>query len=251
MSDQDPFNPEDKSNTDGDPVVPQNDPFADQLSGIKNENGEQKYKDVGTALKALQDSQQFIRQLKEEKALAESKLEQASSELAKMGSIDDFVKKISPDSKPSTHSETPKGVEGLSEEKVAEILDRRMAQQSQRAAEESNLRQVIEALNSVYGDQTPEHIKNKASEYKTTPAALKEMAKTNPQMAMAILGGAAPKSRTPSQSMTIPPMKTPDDNPAPKWERGIARGGLTNKELVERFRESKAYTNKKHNWDFD
>lgn len=250
MSDQDPFN-QTQNSTDGNPVTTQNDPFADQLSSIKNENGEQKYKDVDTALKALQESQQFIKQLKDEKSAVEAKLNEANTELTKMGSIDDFVNKLSPNTEPKADPATPANVEGLSAEKVAEMLDQRMAQQAQSAAEESNFKRVVEALSSVHGDKTAEHIKTKADELGTTPAALKDMAKTNPTMALAILGGAGGKSTAPSQSTTIPPMKPSDDNPMPKHERGIARGGLTNKELLERFRESKAYTNKKHGWEFD
>lgn len=245
MSDQDVFGDNNNPTPAGDPSTSQNDPFADQLSVIKNENGEPKYKDVGTALEALNSSQQFIGTLKSEKATIEQELANAKAELAKMGSIEDFVNKISPNAEPNGDPVTPETSGGLSEEKVAQLLDQRLQAQSAKAAEDANLTSVIESLSSVHGDKTAEHIKTKAAELKITPAALKEMAKTNPTVALTLLGGGNQTSSAPAQSTTIPPMTKPDDNSPPVFERGVARGGYTNKELVEMFRQSKEHTNKR------
>lgn len=246
MPDQDPFNQEQNNQNTGDPSASQIDPFADQLSAIKNDQGEQKYGSVAEALKALNASQQHIKTLESEKRQDREQLEQARAELARMGSIDDFVKKISPTAAPTETQETPVVAEGLSEEKVMKMVQDRLEAQSAQAKAEQNLSLVVDKLSSVYGDKTSEHIAAKAAELQTTPAALREMAKSNPSMALTLLGGVpASSSSAPSQSTTIPKLTPPDNNPKPVIERGIARGGYTNKELVDMFRQSKAYTDKR------
>lgn len=246
MADQDVFG-EDQTQNSGDPASSQTDPFADKLGAIKNEKGEPKYKDIETALDALAASQQFIETLKAEKAEEQRKAQEAAAELAKMGSIDDFVKRISPDATPSTPAKTPEGGEGLSEEKVAQLLEDRLQRQAQETQRQSNLSAVVDSLSKVHGDSTKvaEHIQAKAKELDTTPAALKEMAMSNPTLALNVLGGEVKSAPKPSQSTTIPPVSPTDDNPPPNFEKGIARGGFTSKELVEMFRESKKYTNKR------
>ena len=53
--------------------------FADQLAVIVNENGEQKYKDVGAALNALNASQQYIAKLEAEVAQFKTQVESTKS----------------------------------------------------------------------------------------------------------------------------------------------------------------------------
>jgi hypothetical protein len=90
------------------------------------------------------------------------------------------------------------------------------------------------------------HISQKAKELNTTPAALKELAKTNPTMALTLLSAGSVKSVSlPSQSSVIKPITPNVDNPRPVVERGAARGGFSNKELAEMFNKSKAFTNKR------
>ncbi|MGJ8839656.1 hypothetical protein AB9H28_25390, partial [Salmonella enterica subsp. enterica serovar Kentucky] len=45
-----------------------------------------------------------------------------------------------------------------------------------------------------YGDKAVEHLQNKAKELGTTAEALQEMAKTNPTMALTLLGTEKPKT---------------------------------------------------------
>jgi hypothetical protein len=230
------------------PATPEtnSDPFVDKLKGIKNENGDPKYKDIGSALDALAASQQFIETLKGEKATLAQKYAALEAEKNELGSIDDFVKKINAPAQPATPTATTATVEGLSEEKVAELLNRTLAQREQQATQGSNLNKVISTLQEKFGAKSQEHISQRALALGTTPAALKELAMNNPAMAIELLSGVAAKtSSSPSQSSIVSNPSPHNANPKPTWERGAARGGLTNSELAERFKQSKEFTNKR------
>jgi len=249
MPDQDLFTEDKQQNTAGDPSQTQADPFADKLTKIQNENGEPKYKDVDTALDALAASQQFIQQLKQEKQELENQFNEANTKLSQMGSIEDFVNRINPTAAPKTPEETPKEAEGFSEEKIAQLIEQRLTETEKSKVQESNLKHVVSKLSELYGDadKAREAIQAKAKELNTSPAELQSLAKSNPVMALSLLGGAKAGSPQPSQSTSVPPVAAPDNNPRPTVEvgKGIAHGGYSNKDLVELMRKSKEYTNKR------
>lgn len=231
------------------PVNTQTDPFVDKLMAIKNEKGEPKYKSVDDALVALANSQQFIETLKAEKRTIEEQLHAEKAERQRLGNIDDFVQKLNPNAKPNQPPETPAKENGLSEERVAQLLEAQLQKREYDSLMQRNLETVIGQLKEAYGDQATDHIRKRASELNTTPAALKDLARSNPLVAMTLLGGASAKpSPHPSQpSLVKPSINATDPNPRPVVEqgKGATRGGLSNKELAERFKQSKAFTNKR------
>lgn len=251
MSDRDLFDDKQNNehNTPSDPGQTQNDPFADKLGKITNEKGEPKYKDVETALDALEASQQFIEQLKQEKAEIEQKSQEAENKLREMGSIEDFVNRFNPKSaEPTAPAATPKETQGLSEDRVAELLEQRLSERERMQSQESNLQTVVSKLSETYGDRAAEVIKLRAKEMNTTSEELKTLAMKNPTMALSLLGDVKlEQTPNPSQSTNTPPLSPPDNNAKPEIEmgKGIARGGYSNKDLVELMRESKKYTNKR------
>jgi hypothetical protein len=245
MTDQSMFN-ETNNQQSQTTTITQSDPFVDKLMAIRNENGEPKYKDVPTALEALAASQQFIETLKSEKRAVEEQLAREKAERERIGNIEDFVKRLSPTAPPTNTSATPTNTQGLSEERVAQLLQEQLVLREQENMKQQNLNIVVGALSKVHGEQASQFISQKAKELNTTPAALKELAMSNPTMALSLLGAGSVKSNsTPSQSSLISPITQANDNPAPKFERGAARGGLSNKELKAMFETSKAYTNKR------
>lgn len=250
MSDQDMFNEEEKeTNTEPKQVETQPDapadPWADKLKEIVNEQGQPKYKDVETALKALKDSQQFIETLKQEKTQESEQLKQARAELERMGNIDDFVKKLNPTATTEEKVETPPATNGLSEEKVKQLLQEHLQQRDVQSQQTQNLAEVTRKLSEMYGDKSSEYIKQRAQELGTTVADLKTLSMTNPKLALAALGTQAKTKAAPSQSSVSLPHNPSTSNEAPKWDKGITRGGLSNKELADRFRQAKEYTNKR------
>lgn len=189
MSDKDlfeePKEPEQPKNTEVTPSEPQTDPFADKLQEIRNESGEPKYRDVPTALDALKNSQQFIEQLKQEKRELEEKYNKTQSELERMGAIEEYVEKLKPSNANADQpKETPKGDGGLSEERVAQLLEERLSAREQQALQAANLEKVVGKLTEAHGDNAAEFIKQRAKELNTSAQELKNLAMSNPSVAL-------------------------------------------------------------------
>ena len=246
MSDQDIFENENTSNKEETPPA-QNDLFADQLKEIVNEEGKQKYDSVETALKALKASQDYIKELKSKIDMTASEKQQLEAQLEKMGNIEDFVNRVKPAAKTEDDKEaTPPKSEGLSEEKVAELIQKQLERQKSASEQENNLAAVQNKLLEKLGsrEKAAEHIQKKAKELGTTAQALKELAKTNPNLVMAALDGSevdsAPSRNSISSSNTIN-----KENPKPEFEKGVARGGFSDRQLAERWKEVGAYTYKR------
>lgn len=247
MSDQDPFQTTPQTSTpEATPPSAPADPFVDKLSGITNEHGEPKYKDVETALDALKASQQFIEQLKKENAEQTRIREEREAELAKLGSIEDFVNRIKPAAPTNEPVVTPPASTGLSEEDVAKLLQKQLEQRDAQSQQEKNLTEVTQRLSELHGDKSSAVIQSRAKELGTTPSGLRQLASTNPAMALELLGAkSSTPTPAPSQSSVHLPHTPKDDNPMPVFEKSTTRGGLTSKEMAERFRKSREYTNKR------
>ena len=227
------------------PVAQNNDPFADKLKAIVNEQGQPKYDSVEKALEALNASQQFIETLKNEKSGVSAELQKAREELAKMGSIEDFVKKLEPAMKTDEPKATTEVPTGLSEEAIKKLLQQQLEERDQQSQQQKNLDTVINSLSDKHGDKAAEFIRKRANELNTTPEQLKMLAKTNPALVMQALGGDKASNTSPSQSSLNMDTKPRNDLQMPTWEKGSTRGGLTDRQLADRFREAKAYTNKR------
>jgi hypothetical protein len=244
------FNNEDENDTIN-PATPEdlNNNLEDKLNSIVNESGQPKYKDVATALDALQASQQFIEQLKSEKKAEEEAKERAMKELEKVGNIEDFVNRLNPTPEPKTVTPTKvSDSEGLSVEQVDAIFQKKLEEQNRRQQEISNLTSVQKSLAEKFGDQAAAKVKQRAEELGTTPAAMEDMAKNNPKLVLELFGsGVAPTSTSPSQTTTFGKIKTSDDDEPLKVEhgKGPLSGGMSTKEVTELFRKSSKSTNKR------
>lgn len=244
VTDQSMFNED--NGTPETPAQPHSGSLEDKLKDIRNESGEQKYKDVETALEALKNSQQFIEQLKREKREIEERHNKTQSELEKMGAIDDYVKRLQPQNAPADpQKETPKGDGGLSEERVAQLLEERLSAREQQLVQAANLKQVEDQLKQTYGDNSATFLKQRATELSMSITDLKELAMKTPSAALALLGQPNKKPIVPTQSSVIPNRQLNDQNEPPKFERSTVHGGLTAAEMKDRWNQSKSYTNKR------
>lgn len=240
MFDEQPKQPETPAN-------PQLGSLEDLLAGIRNENGEQKYKDVATALQGLKNSQQFIETLKREKREVEEREARARAELEKMGTIDDYVNRLKPQT--ATPNSEPKTVEtkGLSEEQVAQLLEQRLTAREMEQTKAANLQQIENHLTQTHGDQAVEFLKTRARELNMTVTDLKELAQRTPSAALQLLGASPNKPANPTQSSGIPPRNNPNTLEPPKFDRSVVHGGLTSQEVKDRWNASKDYTFKRLN----
>ena len=247
MSDQDDIFEDDKQKQTPPvetPPTTQSDPFSDLLAEVKNENGEPKYKSVEDAIKALNASQQFIETLKSEKADVANQLETAKQEIAKMGAVEDFVNRIAPNQAPKVDDPKPTGDEkqNLSEEKISELLMTTLQKREAEQRANDNLKTVVGELKQLHGDNAAQVIASRAKELGTTAEALRNLAKENPNMVLELF---RVKNKSPvqsSQSTTSIPRNPNTTTETPVFEKSAARGGLSNKELRERWNKVKDYT---------
>lgn len=232
-----PFDTQDNSN----PVTSNENPFDNLLSDIKNDDGEPKYKDVESALRALNHSQQFIKTLTTEKADVEKTLAEAQMEIDKRSSVEDIVTKLtSSDPNDTKKVDQPQAV-GLDEEHVLNLVKKALNDQSSDNQQAQNLNSVVSKLSEAYGDDVKSTIAQVAKDAGTTASGLKELSKTNPTMVLKLFEKVETQSSSPSNTSLSSPKTVTKANEAPTSERKIMTGGASNDEVVDLWRKTREY----------
>lgn len=233
MSDNDIFN-------NGAPLV-QEKP-ADPLATILNENGEPKYKTVDDALKALAHSQAFIETLKTEKSTVEAELISLREQANKSANIEEVLKKLTANNEPEKPEVATPPVGGLSEDAVAELVRKQLANLEGAKAQKANIDKVQSTLKQKYGDKAVEQVRLRAHELGTTPEKLGELSASDPDMVLALFG--TKSSITPTiTSVNLPPSapKTDIERPAKSL-----LSGATSRDQRDYMLKIKAETYRKH-----
>ena len=238
MSDQELFN-KDNTSEGSDPTTSSSNPFEDKLKGIKNENGEPKYKDVDSALEALKHSQDFIETLKSEKQKELDEKTRLLSELEKRASVEDVVNKLV--KQPNSEDTTKTKVEpaGLDESKVMDLVKQALNQSNQQSQEAKNLSSVVNALTETHGDKAKEVIHARAKELNTDPSQLENLARTNPAMAMELLKVEPKTSSAPIQPSQTSQLQVPKKELEAPTKKLIT-GGASRQEIMDEWNAIKA-----------
>lgn len=153
------------------------------LSAIKNENGEQKYKSLPEALKALQHSQSFIPSLKQEKAQAEAQIQAMKEQLEELASLKDTVTQLA-----QRQDTAPTKDIVLDDEKIASVVAAQMERARSEATRKQNQDAVVAALAKKFGDKAGEHFYGKAQEVGLSAEAIQELAATSPAAVLQLMG---------------------------------------------------------------
>lgn len=199
---------------------PSPDPFADQLSGIKNEDGTQKYADVASALDALPHANTHISTIEAENAKLKEDLarEQAAKELLQN----------------AANKQEPAQQNGLTAEDVKALVVDANAEQAAANQQEANVNSVRSAFSAQYGDKAGEEMNRVAAESGMTKEALKNLSKSSPQAVLQLAGikvEAAPVQRTPYRAGN----DQPSPQPAPAKPKSVMSGANT-KEMVDAWK---------------
>lgn len=200
--------------------------YNDLLASIKNEQGEVKYKTVEDALKSVAHKEAFIKQILEEKRLAEEKIK-AQEDLAKL------LQKPA-ETPPASTQEVPVG---LRPEDVLQILESR----EKAKVASANMQSVSTALAEAFGADSGKKLNELMQSTGMSKGLVDEMARNSPAALLKLLGvdKKAP-AVPPTQSSSIrPPQTTPGDATKPK---SVMKGG-SNKTLVSEWKASAARTN--------
>ena len=155
------------------------------LAGIKNERGEQKYKTVNDALKALGHSQAFIPELQSKVKQTEDQMNQAAEKLRELDALKDTVAQLTERLTQKT-PETP-GAQ-VSEADIAEIISRQMAAKQLQEQQASNTSMVTVALGKQFGDKAAEVFYGKAQELGMSKEQINQLAASAPQAVLTMFG---------------------------------------------------------------
>lgn len=184
------------------------------LSSIVNERGEQKYKSPAEALRALQHSQAYIPQLKQENQAKEQQLSQIQQELQRMRDLEDAVQQLT-----QRQQQTSTQAPAYDEEKIAALLDKTLTQRTQQQVAQANKATVESTLRQQFGEKAGEVFYGKAKEMNISAEDIQALAAKSPQAALALFGVSGsgvqkPNSQVPPRTAlnTAATMVTPPDS---------------------------------------
>jgi hypothetical protein len=214
-------------------------PFADQLAGIKTEEGKQKYDTIEKALDGLTHAQDYIPQLKTQVNTQEAEINKLRAELEQRQSVEDVVSRLTSQQQAPAPAETPQVSQGLSEERVANLVQQQIAQTQAQAAEVTNKQKVNASLVGKFGNKAGEVVAEKAKALNTTPQQLEAMAASNPDMVLALFNTQATSGvSTTTGSINIPPTAPSEREPLARPEKSLLSGATAaqQKEFMQKVK---------------
>lgn len=241
-SDQNQNNPAGNSNTGSQ----SNNAFADLLGGIRNDNGEPKYKSVEDALKALQHSQTFIEQLKREKQEAEAAANTFKTQAEKVSELESTLQKLIQGQSQAPATTQPKQ---LDESAIAALVEDTLAKKQTEAVKAQNTSTVVKKLAEVFGGKAEETFYAKAAELGLSQAEMNEMAAKSPAAVFRILGigdnATKPNTSAPATSTVNTAGFTGTANTNVRASKGVLVGATTS-QVMEEHRAAKAMVDELH-----
>lgn len=166
------------------PNVQTGNDFADLLTSIKNERGEQKYKTVEDALKGLQNAQEFIPSLRTELTAKDQEIERLRKEAEKAAELERTVLELTRQQQQT--QATPQNVPTV--EQIAELVNKTLSQKEQEAKAKANVQSVTSTLLSVFGTDAEKKLYETGAELGMSVAEMNNLAATKPQAVFKLLG---------------------------------------------------------------
>lgn len=222
------------------PNVNPNNVFADQLAGIKNDNGEPKYDTVEKAIEALQHSQQYIPQLKTQVTEQEGLINELREKLEASVKVQDIVNKQTPpkdDNDNTNHS-------SMGEQEVLDIVANVLKERSVETTQSVNQDKVKQALAEKFGANASEEVAKRAKELGMKPSEIGELSKNNPAAALALFGEKIGNTLLTTTSFHIPADKV-EIEPVKRPEKSVL-SGATSQEQAALMKEIRDEVYRKH-----
>lgn len=215
----------------GQPVVtpPTVDPFTPILEGIKGDDGQPKYRDVPTALNALQHSQEYIKQLKQQ-------LEEATQKASQAVTMEQVLETLKKQEAATGTPTTPAPSQGLTADDVLRLLKEKDLKEKASA----NASVVAKKFKEVHGEKAEEFFYGKAAEMGLSREAVNQLASSSPAAVFSMFGikdGQLPVPPTPS-GVNTSGMQAPTPQPL-----GTVMGFKKDVELAEYWSKLKAEVN--------
>jgi hypothetical protein len=173
----------------GQESTPTNDPTADLLASIVNEEGVQKYATIEDALKGAAAAQEFIGKLKEENQTFRSELDKRLSAEAVLKELKAESK---PDEKPSSE---------FSPEAIQELVDKRLEAKTAEERARANEQYVQAKLKERYGDESQKIVQSQAQQMGLSSEDLRALSHKSPEAVLTMFNAAStkPQENVPSR----------------------------------------------------
>lgn len=210
-------------------TTPEVNVFADQLSTITNEDGNQKYDTVDKALEALKHSQSFIPTLQSEKLALQEQVTKLSEQVAQHQGVQAVVDEITNRATPEPQANQPTA--GMSAEEIAKLVTQTLDQRSQASTHQTNTQTVDAALKAQFGTEAMTKVAAKAKELGTTPEQLGKLAAESPNMVLALFGTEAKHVNSTTTSYNFD--TTPTEPERVTRPANSIMFGATNKETTD------------------
>lgn len=229
------------------PATPGNDELATLLASIKTESGEAKYRTVQDGLKALQHSQVFIDQLKNEMSSIRAENERLKAEASKIATLEQSVQELLKGSQQSAPAATTP--QAIDEATIASLVQKTISESEAKATREKNTKLVADKLQQVFGNEAPTKFYAKAQELGFTNAEINDLAAKNPAVVFQLYGinaSAPAPTGTPSQSSINPAGFGLNSDTNIKANTKSVLLGATTSEVVEESRAARKLVDELH-----
>jgi len=224
----------------GNAGTPQNmDELQTIVSSITNERGEQKYKTVQEALKALVHSQAYIPELSLKVKQQEQELAEAKAAAAKVAELEATIRTFTQES----GNQNQPVQSGLTEEQVAALVSNVIDKRTEAEKATANIEAVVSSVKSAFGEKAEEVFYSKASELGMSVQEMNLLAAKNPKAVIKLLGVEAKDVKQPAFSPNTSSINTGGFEP--KKESFIGRNtklvniGATSQELQAETQNAK------------
>lgn len=183
MSDQTIFNGNTPAGTPPANTPQNDDPNANLLGMILNEQGQQKYQNVTEALKGAAHAQAYIAELKRQLQEAESKAAANIASKEKQDELERTVQELL-----NRQSQTPTSGPDLDPTKLADLIEQTLTKRQMADLAKANQAAVVAELTKAFGEQAEEKYKAAAQELGISTADLDVMAAKSPKAVLKALG---------------------------------------------------------------
>lgn len=234
MSDQDNQQPNDDVFTTPSPAS-NSSGVEDLLAQIKNENGEQKYKNLEDAIKGLKASQEFIPQILNEKRQMEDELARLREVANKQESIDEVLAKLKTagQNEENTSGQKTPPQDGLKEDAVLDLVNKALASREAERIAADNITKVNNTLKQKFGEKASEVVANKAAELGLTPEDIKSLSAKSADAVLKLFGESSPSKPQPTTSSINLPYGQKTSSFVDQVKRPELNKGVKQSELLE------------------
>lgn len=209
------------------------DTVATKLFNIKNEKGEPKYDSLEKAIGALEASQAFIPQLKDENERLKQELEAYKAEISKRQSVEEVIERFTTSRQPQEPAHTSEAPKGLDEAAVQEMLQRTLTEREKTALASQNVTAVRNALVTKYGDKAQEVVAAKAAELGMTMDSINSLAASSPQAVLSWFQASTPSSTGAPARSTVNLPEHPEQHGIKKPAVSLVRGGASQQDVMD------------------